>query len=341
MIRSVRGPGNSGRGFTLVELLVVIAIIGILVALLLPAVQAAREAARRAQCANNLKQMGLAAQNYLSTYDDRLPFGYAGPMDIPPNGRAYQKRGVFTELLQFMEEQAIYDALIFDYGRDGNPSDPYADPARDQVVSGYICPSWEDPFVVTGSEPALGYQNGALASYVGCAGAASPAGMSEEDYIGGVSQGYPDNGAFTLDFELGPPANGNYVGRRRPGREVTDGQSKTILIGEFIHRDQEIGQPPAEFPGNVRPWYLAGYHPFPWQTPFIYSMKELVVTPNTRFQTRDDPGWNRLPMGSYHPGVTLFVYVDGSVHIIADDIELNTYLSLGTVDGGEVEGDGV
>src|SRR5690606_11590425 len=89
-------------GFTLVELLVVIAIIGILVALLLPAVQAARAAARRTQCANGLKQMGIALQNYAATYNGTFPYGTYG------NGQP----GMFANLLPFMEQQAIYDEII-------------------------------------------------------------------------------------------------------------------------------------------------------------------------------------------------------------------------------------
>src|SRR5271157_2526382 len=97
---------SRSRGFTLIELLVVIAIIAVLIALLLPAVQSAREAARRAQCINNLKQIGLAIHNYVST-NDTMP-----PSSIP----IQQNFSVRARVLPFMEQQPIYNAINFNYG---------------------------------------------------------------------------------------------------------------------------------------------------------------------------------------------------------------------------------
>ena len=104
---------RSRAAFTLVELLVVIAIIGILVALLLPAVQAAREAARRLQCMNNLKQLGLAAHNFHSA-QQKLPPGYLGPVPAQENIGNDQCIGVLAFLLPYMEQQVIYDQITIE-----------------------------------------------------------------------------------------------------------------------------------------------------------------------------------------------------------------------------------
>jgi prepilin-type N-terminal cleavage/methylation domain-containing protein len=142
--------GKGRRGFTLIELLVVIAIIGILIGLLLPAVQKVREAANRTRCANNLKQVGLAIHNYASTYQDRLP----SLVGTAPNGAVTQTYSFWFTLLPFVEQDPLYKA-----GVNGGSATPHtqATTAGPQVqavkVSIYICAS-------DASVAATGFPNG-------------------------------------------------------------------------------------------------------------------------------------------------------------------------------------
>jgi prepilin-type N-terminal cleavage/methylation domain-containing protein len=309
--------------FTLVELLVVIAIIGVLVSLLLPAVQAARESARRSQCTNNLKQMGLAVQNYMASHDDRLPLGYAGEPDWAPVN--FNKKHLFTYILPYMEQQDVYQRIDFDYT--GNP---YADPARDVVISAYVCPSWTDPAV---SKPGqYGYDEGALTTYNGIGGATVDNLDPVKDLVPSGFGPIPTNGVFVVEIVSKPGSTaGRFAGRERRGSEITDGQSNTLMIGEFVHRNCLPGQSCDPAPGNVRPWYLGGFQRAP------YSFKVIEFTPNVQVN-RPPIDFNYLPMGSYHPAVTQFVYVDGSVHDIADSIERTTFQHLATANGEDLVG---
>jgi prepilin-type N-terminal cleavage/methylation domain-containing protein len=336
------------RGFTLVELLVVIAIIGVLVALLLPAVQAAREAARRAQCSNNLRQMGLAAQNYISA-NGTLPIGYGRTKaDIGVNN--FPKRSLWTDMLRYMEGQSAYNQILFDWKKAGKTT-PYDDPAKDVVVDAFICPAWPDQQVIGSAPTGLEYELGALVTYAGVGGY-----VFDENRDGAIN----DNdryllqyGAFPIDLGTGPfkmtdiavsggggPFGGgsgrDYIGDVRRLKEVTDGASNTTLIGEFVHRECCFGQLVEDPPGNVRPWYLGGFQNSP------YGVRVLQELPNvclSRYQqscvTGNVADFLHLPMGSFHPGLTQFVFVDGSVHSIADNIEKTVYQSLATAKNEE------
>ncbi len=325
------GHGCPRSAFTLVELLVVIAIIGILVALLLPAIQSAREAARRSQCVNNLKQFGLAAQNCADRYK-ALPMGFGRTPDhIAKNVNAV-KEGLWPELLRYMEEGATYDRIEFLYYTAGKQF--YQDPVRDVVIQAFICPDWPDAKVVdqTATTPPYEYQWGALSTYAGIAGATitSPPAPTPKT----IPSAY---GAFPVDgagaFTVGKQAVGflqQLIGVRRKLSQITDGQSKSFLIGEYVHRDCVLGVVSTELGRiNMRPWYLSGF------ADAAYQLKVLEATPNT-CATRDTTNFNYLPMGSFHPGLTQFAYIDGSVHAIADNIDRELYKALGTTAYNEV-----
>ena len=197
-------------GFTLVELLVVIAIIGILVALLLPAIQAAREAARRTQCNNNLKQLGIALQNYHDTYQRFPPlavFGkFGGPGSQPPTvpSPAYNHTWCLM-ILPFMEQQALYDSV-------DKMLRVWDQPIRSTVVPAFLCPS-DDGF---GDNPAQTH------------------GISVTHYV--ASEGYhwwPGPAVPNYPFAPGADFQGVFAGGQSTKMAgITDGTSMTIVVAE-------------------------------------------------------------------------------------------------------------
>jgi len=324
------------NGFTLVELLVVIAIIGILVALLLPAVQAAREAARRMQCSNNLKQMGLALHNYHDTYKT-MCFGISGAPDDSA-GLDDDGHGWGTHLLPFMEQQAVYDEVnaIVPVGTPGalwksttvNPSTTIPPiPAGATVLSVYRCPSSPLQDHVSGSGPR---QNGYATS----------------DYK--ASTGWGDFGIFWK------PADGRSRGFTAPMRfsSIIDGTSNTIAFGEsayipatsnwpvwigglgsdetVLFKTQPPSPPNCGIGGNV--WIddpvSGGFwgHDQASGNPPTRSRLELMVSVSGRpkgYALDDDcaVGW--------HPGGCMFAFADGSVQFIPNTIDIATYWYLG------------
>ena len=207
------------RGFTLIELLVVIAIIAILIALLLPGVQQAREAARRAQCQNHLKQIGLALHNYHDTYScfPGMRLNHDGIQPNSTTNPGWTSLGWMVSILPYIEQPALYNQ--FDFDRSWN--DPVNEPVVSQVIPVYKCPTALDnhPKISGQFAPPWGtdtYSNAATTDYFGSSG-----------LMGGLkSAGYVRSDLDTL----GAGVITNV--RNSRFRDIIDGSSSTILVTE-------------------------------------------------------------------------------------------------------------
>ena len=324
-------------GFTLVELLVVIAIIGVLVALLLPAIQAAREAARRSQCLNQLKQLGLALQNYHDTYQT-FPTGARWPMGAP-NWR--------VGILPFMEQESLYNSLDisnqqniggFSGRRNDNASYGYGT-GPNSILAGLTVPGWNCPSspLDTNDNASTGYtynnaERGQTHDYAGIAGSyPSPIpGRAGECSAGSYGDFGCRNG--TLPAHLWVQM-----------RDVADGTSTTLIVGEQSGVVRGLGTAVGV---GIRAAYHGGWagkigtgHGN-WGsgiTTLRYPINADVTICDSASgcnQTYD----NNTVLSSFHPGGTQVLFVDGSTRFLSDSIELNTLLLLGVKDDGLVLG---
>lgn len=295
----------SRRGFTLVELLVVIAIIGVLISLLLPAVQAARAAARRLQCANGMKQMGLALHNYASAHSGMFPAGCPDPPRSSSSGRP----GLFIHMLPYIEQQEVFDSI--DLAADTSMHETH----RYTIIPNYICPDW--PYDRLWYNQTTSYNgNGASQTYMGVGGRYPLLEGETTRVLCNSSRGaMPENGLFTW---------GSCV----RVSDVTDGLSTTLAIGEFNHLDWQGGRY-EDPPGSVRAWIASS------TDNASFSMKTVVHHINAKVsRAAVPPNW--LPFGSFHAGGCHFTMADGSVHFLEEEIEMSVYKSMATCDAGEV-----
>ena len=299
--------------FTLVELLVVIAIIGVLLALLLPAVQGVRETARRTHCGNNLRQMGIAMASYASQNDDLLP-----PGNPAQQGTSAVYHGLFSHLLPYLEQMPIWNEI------DTNAANPGGNKHRNTVVSTYICPSWPDPPLFTNHPSSLSYMNGAITTYHGSNGA-FPAAKQVVSNFGTL----PNNGL--VRYGDGANASEAFRAASLPTGAVRDGLSNTLFMVEFVHRDRNGGVwKPA--PGNVRSWILSSTG-----DKGLYASKPVQFAPNQLIERISTP-FNHLPFGSFHTGGLMVVMGDGSTRFIDDYVDLAVFRAAATASGREING---
>lgn len=324
-------------GFTLVELLVVIAIIAILVALLLPAVNSAREAARRMACQNKVRNIALACLNHESALR-RFPSGAVNNDRSSKNGPSWH-----ILILPYVEDNSLNDSInsdILEAAQENRPFDMYNLVEQNKLkLDLYICPS---------DELVIDKFNGdyASSSYAGVAGSATSR-IEPKYYVGRVSDFC---GTINFDGIL------HQESETRP-KHILDGLSKTMLVGERWYQ--------------LRVWTAGVYwqtHPDggwgtgrpegPIATSCVNSCKNIdaryplnasfdaVGYYKSHDNTTDRPpmpatgqriiSYNDLPFGSLHPGGANFAYADGSVRFLADDVALEAYVALASRNGKEI-----
>ncbi len=336
-----RSPVRHQRsGFTLVELLVVIAIIGILVALLLPAVQSAREAARRMQCGNNLKQQGLALHNYHDTFKTFPPAllgsgRYNSASYHTARGGVKNTTG-WTLLLPFFEQNTIADK--YDYGRCSSASSPYGatvagtDMDNDTLYNASIdlleCPSHPDAGQISeydaGGTSFYARRRAIRTSYLFSTGGTTDYSAQWETYAGSISQGvFGNDGAARF-------------------ASITDGTSNTLAIGEATGGRFKTSE-------HYGPWGMTGTHTCchgyvpSYSTTVLSSAYAAIYSPdwniNEDYLSDAQKRSYAWVFGSLHPGGAQFAFSDGSVHFLPETIDYLTLQRLAYLHDGEPVGD--
>ena len=319
------------NGFTLVELLVVIAIIGILIGMLLPAVQQVREAARRMACANKMRQMSLGMLSYESA-NGHFPPG------IISNGLDNNGINWSGIILPFIEQDPLFQILqlqtdnFTSFERGGSPPTIWDDENGDtptEILPIYLCPSDEmgDRNTVRGRTPGGALQHG-KSNYVGVLG---PMLSTDFGTIINLNQVFLDQeGEINSDaqrFPLQLPGM-LFLNSEVSFGDVTDGASNTLLIGE---RDG------GSLPGTTQPRQAATWCGVVWSQGLSRCLAPTSVEPEFTINTVSTSRFGRqYPFASLHPGGVNFGRADGSVEFVTETISGQLYQELGTKAGGEV-----
>ncbi|MFM1801170.1 MAG: hypothetical protein RJA81_522 [Planctomycetota bacterium] len=318
-------PNQNSRGFTLIELLVVIAIIAVLISLLLPAVQSAREAARRAQCTNNLKQLGLALHNYENAHGV-----------LPPGRTSYPHlwSGI-SQLLPYVEQSFVYSAINFNHGpvtAGGVSGEPNVTAVK-VIIRTLMCPSDPKSDAVS---PQFGPTN----------------------YLGNAGTGNYNGGSFRID--AGPMPNGLFFDRYSVRfAAVTDGLSNTVALSENLKGTGNAMNSVGLSGINVKTHIAligtsatdttesacnastswVGDRGQEWcRGSFVMSNYNHYYTPNSKNPDCTNPGRAKAITSarSSHPGGVNVALGDGSIRFIKDTIALETWRALSSRNGGEL-----
>ena len=341
------------RGFTLIELLVVIAIIAILIGMLLPAVQKVREAAARAKCTNNLKQIGLALHSYHDA-NQVFPSGYIDGNTDPnstPDNDVGPGWGWAAFLLPYLEQNDVYTQIKFDVGVGMGANAQVSM----QTLAIFQCPSDsnQQPVPIYDSSFSDPIATVAHGNYVGCNGwvecfpnaggnyqPSSDGGAAEDGDGGQTGVGSAGDGLF-------------YRNSRNTMASVTDGLSNTIIVGERSSNHSPTSTWTGAVTGGRCPaWmatqpYTAPYTPpsqapsgangsaydnADWQEALVLAHCNATHVPNA-----DNPIYDPDTFYSMHtPAGANFLFGDGSVHFLTSGIDPNAYQWLATIAGGEV-----
>ena len=309
------------RGFTLIELLVVIAIIAVLLSLILPAVQDSREAARRVQCKNNMKQIGLAFHSYHATHS---VFPYASTCSFPQATRFTHVKHTWTEfVLPFLDQSPIYQKIDYSVSVDVGvnrelfeqrifpyyacPSNPYAGTFRTR--DGVYFSEWRTNDNPDGGGPVQGL------AYPLCAGSIFPD-FVPPDCTAGTKSYCVSEDPDTAQPSWWQPQNSKNPGMFNRGitstsfASLTDGASNTFLAGERNAEECCLGAV------------------FSWNAPVFFTGQQL----NSPTRTAVSTDYSRnCGSSSHHPGGGNFLFADGSVKFLASSIDFRLYCSLGDV----------
>lgn len=313
---AVGRPRRRPSGFTLIELLVVIAIIAVLISLLLPAVQQAREAARRTQCKNNLKNLVLAMHNYHETHSV-FPWGF-------------DEHEAFWHgmLLPQLEQTAIYSQLQWIESGSGNwDSGSFNETACATVIPVFMCPSMPLPMHIDNQNIEGRVPN----SYRGCAGS-----NVYSDDTSTIPAGVPA-GARSLE-ETGLDGMLYGVSSVRM-RDVTDGTSNTVMFGESYTDTYSKDSQQMDF------WQIGSPQTGGWVagglggTEYSEGLGSMGPRINSRLIPTESGVLMEMSFGSYHIGGTHLGMADGAVRFISENVNVATSRSLGSRAGGEVVGE--